>query len=205
VPEASQGSSAIRQWTRRILLVLVSAAVGAGIIYVALHKELRLESDDRVEQFIGSKRERDIVGARTERDIACAQFGQEHRRKVDAGYSVYLIDYFYSQKLDTCIEALENQTQNWYAVVDISGGFIKPSLEGIGDFGQGLFDCDTDGVDHTLIEKVREHRGYVYEVPYQEYLDDFNGNPPRTVKSAAKMFTRKDCEQFFAKELQEVR
>jgi hypothetical protein len=71
--------------------------------------------------------------------------------------------------------------------------------------GQGLFDCDTDEVDHTLIEKVREHRGYVDKLPYQEYLDDFNGSPSRTVKSAAKMFTRKDCERFFAKELQEVR
>ena len=36
--------------------------------------------------------------------------------------------------------------------------------------GQGLFDCDTSGVDHTLIEKVREHRGYVEKVPYGKYI-----------------------------------
>ena len=174
-------------------------------MYVALRKELRFTPNTPAEQFIGSKREQDIIGARTERDKACAQFGQEHRRKAGGDYSFDLIDDFYRQKLDACIEALENQTQNWYAVADISGGFIKPSLEGFGDMGQGLFDCDADGIDHVVIKKVREHRGYVDKVSYQEYMDDFNGGPPRTVKSAAKMFTRKDCEQFFAKELREVR
>jgi hypothetical protein len=173
--------------------------------HVVLRKELALPPSAPVEKFIGSKREQEMVGARTERDKACERFGQEHRRKNGVDYSFDLIDDFCSQKLDTCIEVLENQTQNWYAVVDISGGFIKPSLDNLGDMGQGLFDCDTEGVDHTLIEKVREHGGYVDHVSYAEYIDDFNGGPPRTVKSATKMFTRKDCERFFAKELQEVR
>ena len=71
--------------------------------------------------------------------------------------------------------------------------------------GQGLFDCDTSGVDHTLIDKVREHRGYFDKVPYREYIDDFNGGLPRTVKSTPRMFTRKECKKLFLRELEEVR
>jgi hypothetical protein len=90
-------------------------------MYVTLRKELRLTPNAPVEKFIGSKHEQDIVGERTERDKACERFGQEHRTKSIGNYRFDLIDDFYSQKLDTCIEALESQTQNWYAVVDISG------------------------------------------------------------------------------------
>jgi hypothetical protein len=181
-----------------ILLALVAAAVGAGLMYVGLRHPAYLTPHPTIEQ---------IIGPRTARDKACEHFGQEHRRSVGIGDPLrYSQIYdFYSEKLDTCIQASEDQTQNSFLVVDISGGFIKPSLEGVGDTGQGLFDCDTSGVDHTIVEKVREHHGYVWGVSYSEYMDDFNGGPPRTAKSAPRMFSRKDCEGFFRKELKEVR
>jgi hypothetical protein len=185
---------------------LASAAVGAGIMYVALHKNLSLGAHPNEGQFIGSKSEQSIIGTRTERDRACERFGQEHRRKSGRDYSFDSIDDFYSQTLDTCLEALENQTQNWSQVVDISWGSIKPAfVEGLGATDQGLFFCDADGVDHAIIAKLRERRGLGDRVPYPEYMDDFNGGPPRSAKPAAKMFSRKDCEEFLAKELQEVR
>ena len=181
-----------------IVAGFVAAAVGAVLMYVGLRRLAYLTPVATPVQ---------IIGPKTERDKACEQFGQEHRRKVGTGDSLNFarIYYFYSEKLDTCIQASEDQTKNNFLVVDISGGFIKPSLEGIGDMGQGLFDCDSEGVDHTIIEKVREHRGYVWNVPYSQYIDDFNGGPPRTVKSSPKMFAGDECEKYFHKELKEVR
>jgi len=146
-----------------------------------------------------------LKGPKTERDKACEEFGVQHRKQLGADFRFEKINDFYSEKLDTCVEARESQVENRFVVVDISGGFIKPMLEGFGDFGQALFNCDSSGVDHTLIEKVRDHRGNVDKVPYVEWMDDFNGGPPSTVKSAAKIFTRTDCEKLFQKELRELR
>jgi len=80
--DLSQGSTVHRRWIRQIPLVLASAGVGAGIMYVALHKNLSLGAHPSEEQFIGSKSEQSIIGTRTERDRACERFGQEHRRIV---------------------------------------------------------------------------------------------------------------------------
>jgi hypothetical protein len=181
-----------------IVVGFVAAAVGAGLMYVGLRHPAYLTPRPIPEQ---------IIGPKTERDNACEQFGQEHRRKIGTGdaLSFTRIYYFYSEKLDTCIQASEDQTKNNFLVVDISGGFIKPMLEGFGDMGQGLFDCDSSGVDHTLIEKVRDHHGYVDKVPYNEWMDDFNGGPPRTVKSSPRMVARDECEKYFRKELKEIR
>jgi len=147
----------------------------------------------------------DSKAAKTERDKACEEFGVQHRKQLGTDFRFQRITDFYSEKLDACVEARESQIENSFVVVDISGGFIKPSLEGFGDMGQGLFDCDSSGVDHILIEKVRDHHGYVYKVPYNEWMDDFKGGPPRTIKSAPKMFTRGDCEEWFKKELRELK
>jgi hypothetical protein len=69
------------------------------------------------------------------------------------------IDDFYSQTLDTCLEALENQKQHWSQVVDISWALQNlPSSKALAR-DQGLFFCDADGVDHAIIAKVRERRG----------------------------------------------
>jgi hypothetical protein len=181
-----------------IVVGFVAAAVGAGLMYLGLRHLAYFTPRPTPEQ---------IIGPKTERDKACEQFGQEHRRKIGTGdaLSFTRIYYFYSEKLDTCIQASEDQTKNNFLVVDIAGGFIKPSLEGLGDMGQALFDCDSAGVDHTIIEKVREHRGYVWGVPYAQYMDDFNGGPPRTVKSSPRMVVRDECEKYFHKELKEVR
>ena len=147
----------------------------------------------------------DSETAKTERDKVCEEFGVQHRKQLGTDFRFHMITDFYSKKLDTCVETLESQIENNFLVVDISGGFIKPSLQGLGDMGQGLFDCDSEGVDHTLIKKVRDHGGHVEKLPYVEYMDDFKGGPPRTVKSAPRMFTREDCEEWFKKELRELR
>jgi hypothetical protein len=147
----------------------------------------------------------DVISTKTERDKACEEFGARHREHLGTDSRTDKIIDFYSEKIDTCVEARESQIENSFVVVDISGEFIKPMLEAPGDMGQGIFDCDSSGVDHTLIDKVREHRGYVDKVPYKEYMDDFQGGLPRTAKSAPKMLTRSDCEQWFKKELGELR
>lgn len=146
-----------------------------------------------------------IISVRTERDRACEGFSVRHRRQLGADFKTDKIIDFYSEKIDTCVEARESQIENSFVVVDISGGFIKPMLEAPGDMGQGIFDCDSSGVDHMLTDKVREHHGYVDKVPYKEWMDDFQGGLPRTVKSAPKMLTRSDCERWFKKELRELR
>jgi hypothetical protein len=147
----------------------------------------------------------DLKRPKTERDKACEEFGVRHRKQLGADFKFDKITDFYSEKLDTCVEARESQIENTFVVVDISGGFIKPMLDGFGDMGQGLFGCDSSGVDHALIEKVRDHHGYVDKVPYDKWMDDFKGGPPRTVKSAPKMLSRGDCEEWFKKELRELR
>src|SRR5260370_3749220 len=93
----------------------------------------------------------DSETAKTERDKVCEEFGVQHRKQLGTDFRFHMITDFYSKKLDTCVETLESQIENTFLVVDISGGFIKPRLHGLGALGQGLFDCLYDGVDHTLI------------------------------------------------------
>lgn len=177
---------------RTIILVLLSALTGSlGTYLFLIH---RLQSGALY-----------ASPARSKLDENCRKYGEEHRKQLALKTDFDQVNDFYSPKLDTCVEAQSSSIENSFLVKDISGGFIKPSIEGFGDFGQALFDCDSSGVDHTILAKVKERHGYVDKVSYSEWMDDFNGGPPRTVKTAEKWYTRKDCEEFFQKELKELR
>lgn len=176
----------------KVTLALVSAFVGSLATYVILHyrSQPRTPYADRPLARL---------------DENCRKYGEEHRKRLGLKTDFDEVVDFYSHKLDTCVEAQSSSIENSFLVKDISGGFMKTSLPGLGDFGQGLFDCDSSGVDHAILTKIREHHGNVDKVPYSEWMDDFNGGPPRTVKTAEKWYTRMDCEEFFQKELKELR
>jgi hypothetical protein len=194
---------AVTRHRREIPAFAISAAVSLGALSLCCFAFLCLWGCSRGQSGVISRSE--PIRAKSERDKACEEFGLQHRKKLRQDDNSVAFTDFYSEKLDTCVETRESQVENLFAVVDISRGFMKGGLNLPGDMGQGLFDCDSAGVDHVLIEKVRDHRGYVWELPYTQYMDDFAGGPPRTQKSAPRMFTRKDCEEWFQKELSELR
>lgn len=114
------------------------------------------------------------------------------------------IEVFYSRRLATCLAASESLIRNEFLIRDISRGFLRPS---VGDpiITPGVFDCSSDGVNNVLIEAVEKRGGYVFTVPYSEWMDDFAGGPPATIRTPARKFTREECEILFRTKLKEVR
>lgn len=140
--------------------------------------------------------------------------GKEEQQKYGADFRFKDITTFYSSKLNTCVQTRVDELDNVFLIRDISRNFIKDNLEGgavtqavnyYGKVVNNLFFCDEDGVDNTLLDVVRAHDGYVALVPYKEKLDDFNGGPPRAVKTPDKKFTKDDCGKLFEKKLEEIK
>ena len=111
---------------------------------------------------------------------------------------------FYSSKLETCVQAAEREVGNDFVISDVTRDFVRLEVDEPNWFGT-LCTCDADGVNNVLIDKVRQHRGFVFRVPNREWMDDYNGGNPATVQTAPRPYTRKDCEVLFERKLTELR
>ena len=146
-----------------------------------------------------------------ELDKKCTQIGEQKRSEslqADPWRARELQfakkNVFYSQRLETCVEAEENVLEDLFLISDISRKFLKRDSISLG-YATLLFSCAKDGVSNVLLAKVEKHDGDVSDLPYTEYMDDFNGGPPATVKPAEKRFTRKQCKELFHRKLKELR
>ncbi len=101
---------------------------------------------------------------------------------------------FYSSKLGAVVQTEVADVGIYFLGRDISHALMKDD----GNYNV-LFHCDESGADVTLVEKVREHRGLVFKLPYAEYLDDGEGGPPRCVKTPAVPYTKARCRALFDK------
>jgi hypothetical protein len=128
---------------------------------------------------------------------------------------------FFSNTLNTCVETRvePNITGEFsYLVRDIGHGFIRSDnlfflrirSQSSLSFAyakaiENIFYCDVDGIDNTVVSKVAEHNGIIYDLGYDEYLDDFSGGPPRALHEPKHPFTDAECRHYFNLKLQEIR
>jgi hypothetical protein len=137
-----------------------------------------------------------ISACASKRDAACsdllkAQLKTDSTAEVSAKRQT-----FFSTKLETCILVEEDLTRVGFVIDDMTDDFIRTSV---------LFNCDRDGVDAAILDSVRAHQGYVWELPYAQYLDDGAGGPPRAIKTPAKPYSTAMCRAALDKFLVQVR
>jgi hypothetical protein len=97
-----------------------------------------------------------------------------------------------------------NELENEWGLYDIQRNYIKRDLEEVGLMG-AIFYCDRDGVDNVILQKADELNGEVFQVPYEEYLDNAEGGEPRTLKTPETPYTRDRCGELFWKKQSELR
>lgn len=133
----------------------------------------------------------------------CQNFGKniiaQHEELYDKNSK---ISFFYSKRLDTCVLKETDVLGNEYFLCDIKGNYIKQ--EDYRVCGE-IFHCDKDGVDNVILEKAEQYNGYMFNVPYSEYLDNGEGGQPRTLTTPEAPYTREKCEELFNKKLLEIR
>jgi hypothetical protein len=153
--------------------------------------------------------------------FACQSQARQDASKGGALPASIKVSGFHSGKLNTCIETRveANLTGTFsYLIRDVGHGFIvEANLDALrmraqtdvgglyADTTQNLFFCDREGVDNVLLEKVRQHRGLVWNLSYVDYMDDYNGGPPRTNRAPDKMLTDAECRAYFHRKLSELR
>lgn len=111
---------------------------------------------------------------------------------------------FYSKRLQTCVLTTEHRVLNDFKVLDVSREFIRQGGTDPTVFGF-LFTCTVDGVNNVILTAVEKHRGYVWDVGYKDFMDDYAGGPPGTLKTPAKRPTRDECARLFRRKVEEVR
>jgi hypothetical protein len=127
------------------------------------------------------------------------------------------VSVFYSRKLETCVEASGLKIGNSFVIHDVTRGFLRIGAREVHDNATSefvtsenvgasvLFQCEQDGVANVLIDRVRQHHGLVYGVPYSEFMDDYNGGLPSTNHTPSHSFTREECARLFERKLSELR
>lgn len=130
-------------------------------------------------------------------DTKCKALGEKQFEEMqlrDPAPAAVTTGSFYSSKLAAIVQTEVADVGVNFVARDISHSVMKDD----GSLNV-LFHCDESGADVTRIDKVREHRGLVFNVPYTEWLDDGEGGPPRTVKTPAVPYTKARCAALFEK------
>jgi hypothetical protein len=114
-----------------------------------------------------------------------AHFKEEYQKD----YSLIETESFYSKKVDSCILIEKKLVGVEVHIRDLSKTII---LDGPKNFNM-LLDCNIDGADSAVLDKVRLLKGRVWYVTYKEWLDDGFGGPPKALKTPVKPYTKNDC------------
>ena len=144
------------------------------------------------------------TGAAHPLDDKCTQLSHKYREeqrsvKLPPGFAIddtlMQFDAFYSPTLDACIQTEIADIGVYYYIRDLTRSLLADMEWGM----NLLLNCSRDGTNSVIIEEVKQHRGYVFHVPYEEWLDDGYGGPPATLKSPDKPYTKADCQKIFDK------
>lgn len=130
-------------------------------------------------------------GCADERQRMCNDLGNQHinwmKKELKQDYANLRTQDFYSPAVEACIHIEKSIVGVKVEIRDTSNGLLKDGRHNL------LLNCDEHGADSVIISKVREHRGKILEVPFDEWLDDGFGGRPRAVKAPDRPYTREQC------------
>lgn len=128
----------------------------------------------------------------------CRELSRKHietaKSEWKRDYTLIRSDGFYSRKLDACIH-----TEVADVGVDIEIRDLSRSVMKDGGNWNLLLQCDQDGADSVRLDKLKQYRGKVFNVPYVEWLDDGFGGMPRALKTPSNPYTKEQCSKVFDK------
>ena len=131
-------------------------------------------------------------------DAKCELLSSKHvaemRDKIQKNYALVSVTSFYTPTLDSCIHTEVADVGVSYQIRDLTYSLLRD-----GGMRNLLLDCDADGANSVVVEKIRKYRGRVYSVPFIEWLDDGFGGPPSTLQTPANLYTKADCQKVFDK------
>ena len=138
-----------------------------------------------------------LTAQEVDRDAICKSLSDDLVKELSTephskDYRLYRVASYYSAKLDSCIHLEEKLIGLPEVMVrDMTRSVITDRA---GSYPPLLLHCDAYGVDEVEIDAVRELRGEVQDVPFEQWLTDGLGGPPRAVMSPDIRYTRADCE-----------
>lgn len=134
----------------------------------------------------------------------CRELSRKHvdfaKTQWKQDYTVIKTDGFYSKKLDACIHTQIAEVGVHVEIRDLTRSIMKD-----GGHHNVLLHCDEHGTDSVRLDKVKQYRGEMFNVPYAEWLDDGFGGPPRTLKTPATPYTKEQCRKAFDKWISELK
>jgi len=128
-------------------------------------------------------------------DLLAEKHILRYENQFQKDYTLIETESFYSKKVDSCILIEKALVGVKIQIRDLSKSII---LDG-GELFNILLNCDIDGADSVILDKVRALKGQVYEVKYEKWLDDGFGGPPKALKIPDKPYTKKDCDMVLKK------
>lgn len=144
-----------------------------------------------------------VSGDLGERGRVCSESGVRHvAREIEEfekDYTSVTTRSFYSNIVDACIYTEVAKIGVSFRIRDLSHTIRRD-----GGRQNMLLHCDVDGADSVILDRVRQYRGRVLDVPYREYLDDGFGGEPRALKTPDQPYTREDCQRVFDKWMREL-
>ena len=137
-----------------------------------------------------------LVAQEVDRAAICTSLSDDLVKQLSADpvrkdYRLFRVEAFYSERLDSCIHVDRKMFGPEVMVRDMTRTVIT---DGFSKLPPLLLHCDIYGVDEADIDAVRERRGHVANVPYEEWLTDGQGGLPRALKTPEIPYTREDCE-----------
>ncbi len=128
----------------------------------------------------------------------CEKFGEKYLKEhKDIVSESSKINFFYSNRLDTCVMSTTDEFNNEFFISDIQNNYLRDI--------KNVFWCDKDGIDNVVLEKAEKFNGYLFNESYKDFLDNGEGGESRTLKAPVKPYTREQCQYFFSKKLNEIK
>lgn len=144
-----------------------------------------------------------LTGCQSKEERGCAELKrnyigeQKDWRKEEVPFITF--DSFISKTVNTCIITEANEMKNSFVIRDAALNFIKERQ------ASQLFSCDENGVNNIVLEAARRLGGYVFNVPYKEYLDNMEGGPPATLQTPPAKYTSARCKALFERRVKQLR
>jgi len=119
-------------------------------------------------------------------------------------YRLLRVEAFYSPVLDACIHAEIAEVGVYANIRDLSHTFfrfdpVQACFRMLSVGGpclppeENLLECDRNGANSVLVDKVRQYRGDVDTLNYAKWMDDGSGGLPRAVKTPETPYTKAQC------------
>jgi len=135
-------------------------------------------------------------------DVLCKQEGarvvlrdhdQQYRFWGTPGVDLH---FSFSPVVGACIGTRVDYIRNQWDIQDFTSTFSDIKF---------VFACEKSGVSNMLLNTVRKYHGRIYAIPYNLWMDDGEGGPPKSNKEPSTPPTREKCDALFRRKLTELR